>query len=793
MPEETHTTSDLASPVDLTSSTMAAPTQEIEPSSTANTRPTSIADDHPTIALTPKEKVISEPRDPVLETSANVSSSERLVFSTESYVSENSTETSLVSSSSEFSVFAGSSSNVVPVHSTTLQSSTAPDSSIHSDSITSHQPESSDVTVVPSLTISTTEMTDSASQSETSSSVLLHTKTITVNIQSTATEDSVISRFSSLPTASATQPLTSSYQPLTSSSLPQVSSSLSLTSSLQQRTSLSLPQTSLTSSSLPLTSSSLPLTSSSLPFTTSSLSQNVTSTDVIISTDTTMVTSDDLHSSTVSSSRFVESSMAPSSWSLKTSAAETLTNMATSLLLETSTHPVMSSFVDNSVSLQNASDSMSSSLPTNIIPHSSFQTSSFIEESVTTQLSNVATSTPSSVSPGLESFGASLSSTDHVSQHSIISSGVLVSSTGPSEASSIAPTHATDSVVNTVPLSMTQPVSRPTSVSTTVSESVTSGISQHSMVSNASSMTTEFTAVTSSVHLTNATVQTTVTARLPHSEDPQFLNYTFEMVFQGNCVPLVTNKLLLKTFWNQLQEKLVNESYLVKADNIACEPLRITFTYVSIPQSYFKQLCTSLEAKLSDIHINITISGQLEYYRAVKLNTESTITADKTPPPGAAGLEELDLIVLIAAGSFCLVLILVGLVICIREYYHRKRTRTFEFANMYQAEDFTLTKIPRPAVTYTEKGIDINTNGHSNGDAHEIEKETLMESIQLRVNSNENGLMVGITGTLERQSTVSNPSPSPPGSEHLQLVPREEEPLQSQDNPIYFIDDDHSE
>lgn len=792
MPEETHTTSDLALPVDLISSTMAAPTQEIEPSSTANTRPTSIADDLTSIALTPKEKVISEPSDPVFETSANVSSSERLVFLTESYVSENSTETSLVSSSSEFSVFAGSSSNVVPVHSTTLQSSTAPDSSIHSDSITSHQPESSDVTIVPSLTISTTEMTDSASQSETSSSVLLHTETITGNIQST--EDSVISRFSSLPTASASQPLTSSYQPLTSSSLPQVSSSLSLTSSLQQRTSLSLPQTSLTSSSLPLTSSSLPLTSSSLPFTTSSLSQNVTSTDVIISTDTTMVTSDDLHSSTVSSSRFVESSMAPSSsWSLKTSAAETLTNMATSLLLETSTHQVMSSFVDISVSLQNASDSISSSLPTNIIPHSSFHTSSFIEESVTTQLSNIATSTPSSVSPGLETFGASLSSTDHVSQHSIISSGVLVSSTGPSEASSIAPTHATDSVVNTVPLSMTQPVSRPTSVSTTVSESVTSGISQHSMVSNASSMTTKFTAVTSSVHLTNATVQTTVTARLPHSEDPQFLNYTFEMVFQGNCVPLVTNKLLLKTFWNQLQEKLVNESYLVKADNIACEPLRITFTYVSIPQSYFKHLCTSLEAKLSDIHINITISGQLEYYRAVKLNTESTITADKTPPPGTAGLEELDLIVLIAAGSFCLVLILVGLVICIREYYHRKRTRTFEFANMYQAEDFTLTKIPRPAVTYTEKGVDINTNGHSNGDAHEIEKETLMESIQLRVNSNENGLMVGITGTLERQSTVSNPSPSPPGSEHLQLVPREEEPLQSQDNPIYFIDDDHSE
>eukprot|EP00105_Crassostrea_gigas_P020395 XP_011439169.1 PREDICTED: uncharacterized protein LOC105336519 isoform X2 [Crassostrea gigas] len=803
MPEENHTTSNLASSVYLTSSTMTAPTQEIEPSSATNTGPTSIANDLSTVALALKNKVISRPSGQVFETSANISSSEHLVFSTKSYVSENTTETSSVSSSSESSVFAGSSSNVVTVHSTTLQPSTAPYSSIHSDSITSHQPEISDVTIVPSLT---TEMTDLASQSETSSSVLLNTGRMIVNIQSTAT-DSVISSFSSLPTASGSQPLTSSYQPLTSSSqpltsstlpqvssslsltsstLPQVSSSLSLTSPLQQRTSLLLPQT-------PLTSSSLPQTTSSLPFTSSSLPPNVTLTNVIIATDTTMVTSEDFHSSAVSSSRFVDSSMAPSSsWSLKT-----LTNMETSLLLETSTHLVISSFVDNSVSLQNASDSISSSLPTNTTPHSSFQTSSSLEESVTTQLSNVATSTPPSVSPGLESSGTSLSSTDHASQHSIISSDVLGSSTGPSEASSIAPTHATGYVVNTVFPSMTQPVSRPPSVFTTISESVTSGKSQHSVESSASSTTTEFTAVTSSSSdfPTNVTVRPTATTSLPHPEDMQFVNQTFEMVFQGNCEPLVKDKLLLKAFWNQLQEKLVHKSYLVKADNIACEPLRITFTYVFIPQSYFKQLCTSLKEIVSDIHINVTISGQLEYYRALKLNTESTITSDKTPPPGAAGLEEIDLIVLIAAGSFCLVLILVGLVICIREYYHRKRTRTFEFANMYQAEDFTLTKIPRPAVTYTEKGADINTNGHSNGDAHETEKETLMESIQLRVNSNENGLMVGITGTLERQSTVSHtsPSPSPPGSEHLQLVPKEEEPLQSQDNPIYYIDDDHSE
>lgn len=162
---------------------------------------------------------------------------------------------------------------------------------------------------------------------------------------------------------------------------------------------------------------------------------------------------------------------------------------------------------------------------------------------------------------------------------------------------------------------------------------------------------------------------------------------------------------------------------------------------------------------------------------------------------GVVGFEEIDFIVFIVVGFFCFVLIFVGLVICICEYYYCKRICIFEFVNMYQVEDFILMKILCFVVIYMEKGVDININGYSNGDVYEIEKEILMESIQFCVNFNENGLMVGIMGMLERQFIVFYLLFLFLflGSEYLQFVFKEEELLQSQDNFIYYIDDDYSE
>ncbi|XP_048774151.2 mucin-2-like isoform X2 [Ostrea edulis] len=273
--------------------------------------------------------------------------------------------------------------------------------------------------------------------------------------------------------------------------------------------------------------------------------------------------------------------------------------------------------------------------------------------------------------------------------------------------------------------------------------------------------------------------------------DLVFVNHEFEMMFQGNCEPLVNDKMLLKAFWKELHEKIIrNLEYKhnsVKAGAIACNPLRISFTVYQIPMKYLKLISSSLKELVGAVNITVNVFGNMEHYQAVKLNMAPTVNADE---PNATGLEEIDLIVIIAAGAFCFVLISAGLIICVREYYTRRRTRTFELAN-YQGEDFTLTRIPRPAVNYTDKNVDTRANGHSNGDPNDTER--LMDSIHLRVNSNENGLMVGITGTLERQKAEldSSPPTSNAGSEHLQfpLVPKESESLQSQDNPIYYIDE----
>jgi hypothetical protein len=291
-------------------------------------------------------------------------------------------------------------------------------------------------------------------------------------------------------------------------------------------------------------------------------------------------------------------------------------------------------------------------------------------------------------------------------------------------------------------------------------------------------------------HVISTTVHAIATTP---TSDTDTVNHTFEMVLKGNCKLLEKDKMILKAFWDQLREKIIKnleyKYYLVTPGNFSCNPLRISFTVHHVPMISLKSISTSLEALVGNVNITVTVSGKAENYQLLKLNMAPTVNADE---PNDAELQEIDLIIIIAAGALCFILISAGLVICVREYYSRRRTRTFELANKYQGEDFTLTKIPRPAINYTEKDVDVQTNDHVNGDPNDTER--LMDSIHLRVNTNENGLMIGITGTLERQKAEldSSPPTSTAGSEHLQfpLVPKETESLQSQDNPIYYIDDE---
>lgn len=501
---------------------------------------------------------------------------------------------------------------------------------------------------------------------------------------------------------------------------------------------------------------------------------------------------------TSSSSLLRESSMAAL---FTESSIDTEIALKSSSDLQISTPPLIISPVSSLPHLQISTNlisdhsrvTLSASSTSLTVGQSPLQTASSETVVNTALLSVVAPSTL--LSSGLKTSSISIPASELYSFHSAISSS-SVYSTHPGDSTrlvSIQPTTPTTAPLSTSPTKVSISL-----LSALPSETITSELSRHTMPATPSTITAKKTShVTfSSISLLDSTTAPPpVTTNQTGPADEVFVNHTFEMVFEGFCDPLVNDKNVLTAFWQQLREKIVHrvkmKAILIEAKDIYCNPIRISFTSFFIPKKNLNSIANSLESFLSDIHINVTISGQVKHYRAVKLNMAPTGEKDLGGAGKPAGLEEIDLIVLIAAGSFCLVLIIAGLVICIREFYHRKRTRVFELANKYQVEDFTLTKIPRPAVTYSEKGVEVHTNGH--GDPHDLEGGSLRDSIHLRVNSNENGLVIGITGTQEWQQAAATPSPSSslPESEHLDLplVPKEGESLQSQDNPIYYIDD----
>jgi hypothetical protein len=63
--------------------------------------------------------------------------------------------------------------------------------------------------------------------------------------------------------------------------------------------------------------------------------------------------------------------------------------------------------------------------------------------------------------------------------------------------------------------------------------------------------------------------------------------------------------------------------------------------------------------------------------------------------------------------------------------------------------DYTLTKMPRPSSSYSENGVRMMSIGNREGPRAALlpieEQETSVSDIQLRVNSNDDGIIVGVT------------------------------------------------
>lgn len=294
--------------------------------------------------------------------------------------------------------------------------------------------------------------------------------------------------------------------------------------------------------------------------------------------------------------------------------------------------------------------------------------------------------------------------------------------------------------------------------------------------------------------------ETWITDR-PIIHNKELYNYSFEIEFTGECRSLESKEALTE-IWSSLMNIVGREADTrgrkVKPINILCEPLRLSFkVYNTTHNNLTENLQTLVTNK--EFVITVLVDGYKMEFKAIRIYSffENDIESDIF----LMGLNEIDIIVIICATTISVILVCAGLIICAREYYLKKRTRSFTLSSFMskgsKAYDYTLTKMPRPNSSYSENGVRMKSIGNREGPRAALlpieEQETSVSDIQLRVNSNDDGIIVGVTGT--GNSSLHEHQSSDKSCDHLdqseeRLCPRNDDTVQSVDNPIYYADDE---
>ena len=278
-----------------------------------------------------------------------------------------------------------------------------------------------------------------------------------------------------------------------------------------------------------------------------------------------------------------------------------------------------------------------------------------------------------------------------------------------------------------------------------------------------------------------------------------------EIVFDGACAPLLhQDKIVLEEFWVGLCiiliEKLNFTKEQIKPKKITCEPISLEFELQNIPlNSNVTEQLTALFSS-GKVSIPVLLNGRITYYNAssVRIGPEEENISKRYDE---SGLKQVDIIVITSVCVATVIIVCFGFIICAREYYNKHRARTFDLSEIdwnSKADDYTLTKIPRSRVSYSENGMNTHSVGKKSGKdvrgkSTAEENENLVSEVLLRVNADENGLTIGLTGMNIHSS--NHDSPTHQSSDYRDqskdlLVKSTGSPLHSMDNPIYFADDD---
>ena len=295
------------------------------------------------------------------------------------------------------------------------------------------------------------------------------------------------------------------------------------------------------------------------------------------------------------------------------------------------------------------------------------------------------------------------------------------------------------------------------------------------------------------------------------SERPK--TYRIILTFEGSCGRMEYNEQLKIEFLKSLID--VIDDYLpelseddFELDQIECHPFKVVLLLKNVrDEDSLNNLISSVRNNAVEVPI---IDRIIVNYHAIgiQLMPVSNETTDNMETRTRTGLEISDIVVIaISALLFAFLIFLCGIVIC-RECYKRKRAASFNLIDVphvnLKLDDFTLTKIPRPKMTYFDnKANPIVTNGKHrqgrtkdtsiNGDGKRVSVNS--ENIHVRMRDHSDGIVIGVTcspalNDAHSAKSTSSSQSSPGLDRSEQVLLKDNSSERGATNPNCNVDDE---
>lgn len=316
--------------------------------------------------------------------------------------------------------------------------------------------------------------------------------------------------------------------------------------------------------------------------------------------------------------------------------------------------------------------------------------------------------------------------------------------------------------------------------------------------------TESFTSVTTGTPACPASVASSGVSSSNHTSYSHH-GVVISMMFDGDCRPLKEDQTLLFRFSGKLIERLSTELNLstlnIKMSPLACEPMHVDVRVTNLTSEFDINFA---KQTLGNISFAVENNDELLIYNVSYLFVREGLGDTAVTSHLAANLGTYAIALLSVASFLFALLCISGISLLCRECYLRHRGSSFSLKELphvdFKMSDFSLIKIPRPRMIYTESSSQepkprveslYNNNVISMNDTN-VDKPSGThvhpESIRVHRIDHQSGLLVGVTtysGRENDERTVHSDNPT------AKLIHEDSEAgSNGTANPAYLPDDD---